>query len=88
MQQPAPPPIDHDDAAILPLPQQRQGTGCGGGAIVQTMDYFRSLVDDPFAFGKIVAVHALSDIHAMGATAQSALALAVVSFSRAGQWVR
>lgn len=70
-----PPPIDHDDAAIIPLPKT------GGGAIVQTIDYFRSLVDDPFTFGKIVAVHALSDVHAMGATAQSALALAVVPFA-------
>jgi selenide, water dikinase len=73
---PGPPPIDHDDAAILSLPRNK-----GGGAIVQTIDYFRSLVDDPFVFGKIVAVHALSDVHAMGAQAQSALALAVVPFA-------
>ena len=75
LQIPTPPPIDHDDAAIIPLPKR------GGGAIVQTIDYFRSLLDDPFTFGKIVAVHSLSDVHAMGATAQSALALAVVPFA-------
>ena len=75
LDQPPSPPIDHDDAAILALPKW------GGGALVQTIDYFRSLLDDPFVFGKIVAVHALSDVHAMGAKAQSALALAVVPFA-------
>lgn len=75
LQLPNPPPIDHDDAAIIALPNR------GGGAILQSIDYFRSLLDDPFLFGKIVAVHSLSDVHAMGATAQSALALAVVPFA-------
>ena len=81
LQQPPPPPMDHDDAAILPLPKQRFVGGTG--AIVQSIDYFRSLLDDPFVFGKIVAVHALSDVHAMGGhcKAQSAMALAVVPFA-------
>jgi selenide,water dikinase len=70
---PPPPPIDHDDVAIVPL-------STGGGAMIHTIDYFRSLTDDPYVFGKIVAVHALSDVHAMGATAQTALSLAVVPF--------
>jgi len=66
------PAIDHDDAAIVLLPTP--------GAMVHTIDYFRSFVSDPFLFGKVAAVHALSDVHAMGATAQTALALAVVPF--------
>lgn len=69
-----PPPIDHDDAAVVPVPK-------GGGAMINTIDYFRSFVSDPFVFGKIAAVHALSDVHAMGANAQTALALAVVPFA-------
>jgi selenide,water dikinase len=67
--------IDPDDAAIVMLPKT------GGGAMIQTIDFFRSFISDPFVFGKIAAVHALSDCHAMGAKAQTALALAVVKFS-------
>jgi len=67
--------IDPDDAAIVMLPKT------GGGAMIQTIDFFRSFISDPFTFGKIAAVHALSDCHAMGASAQTALALAVVEFA-------
>lgn len=67
--------IDPDDAAIIMLPKT------GGGAMIQTIDFFRSFISDPFIFGKIAAVHALSDCHAMGAKAQTALALAVVQFA-------
>jgi selenide, water dikinase len=66
--------IDHDDAAVVPVPK-------GVVATINTIDYFRSFVSDPFVFGKVAAVHALSDIHAMGAKAQTALALAVVPFA-------
>lgn len=74
----APSPIDHDDAAVIPLDSKN---GVGTAALIQTIDYFRELLPDPYVFGKIVAVHALSDVHAMGgATAQTALTLAVVPF--------
>ena len=71
---PEPSAIDHDDAAVVPVPK-------GGGAMINTIDYFSSFVSDPFIFGKIAAVHALSDVHAMGARAHTALALAVVPFA-------
>lgn len=68
--------IDPDDAAIVNLPK-----GCSGGAMIHTIDFFRSFISDPYTFGKIAAVHALSDIHAMGAEALNVLALAVVPFA-------
>ena len=57
-----------DDAAVYRLG--------GGQALVQTVDFFTPVVDDPFLFGQIAAANALSDIYAMGARPVLALALA------------
>lgn len=48
----------------------------GDLAIVQTVDFFTPIVDDPFDFGRIAAANALSDIYAMGGTPVSALNIA------------
>ena len=44
-------------------------------AIVQTVDFFTPVVDDPFTFGQVAATNALSDVYAMGGTPISALAM-------------
>lgn len=42
-------------------------------AIVQTLDFFPPMIDDPYLFGQIAAANALSDIYAMGGTVKTAL---------------
>jgi len=48
----------NEDAAVVRLP--------GGQSIVQTLDFFTPIVNDPYSFGRIAAANALSDVYAMG----------------------
>ena len=48
----------------------------GGPALVQTVDFFTPIVDDPYAYGQIAAANAVSDIYAMGGRPLTALAIA------------
>jgi selenide,water dikinase len=44
-------------------------------AIIQTVDFFTPIVDDPYGFGQIAAANALSDIYAMGGIPKTAMNL-------------
>jgi len=59
-----------DDAAVYRLNEEI--------ALVQTVDYFTPVVDDPYTFGQIAAANALSDIYAMGA--KPLLVLNIIGF--------
>jgi selenide,water dikinase len=48
----------------------------GERALVQTVDFFTPIVDDPFVYGEIAAANALSDVYAMGGQPVTALAIA------------
>ena len=59
-----------DDAAVYRLDDDT--------ALIQTVDFFPPIVDDPYAFGQIAVANALSDVYAMGGT--PLIALNVVGF--------
>jgi selenide,water dikinase len=65
--------VDHstlDDAGVFALGR--------GEALVQTVDFFTPVVDDPYDFGQIAAANSLSDVYAMGGTPLTALAVLCV----------
>ncbi|MGC2765584.1 MAG: selenide, water dikinase SelD [Candidatus Acidiferrum sp.] len=64
----------NDDAGVYLLGE--------GVALVQTVDFFTPVVDDPFTFGQIAAANSLSDIYAMGGRPISALS--IVGFPATG----
>jgi selenide,water dikinase len=59
-----------DDAGVYRWP--------AGPALVQTVDFFTPIVDDPYAYGQIAAANALSDVYAMGGEPRTALAIAAL----------
>ena len=63
----------NDDAAVL---DQHPGK-----ILVQSVDSLRELIDDPWVMGRVAALHALSDIHAMGARPHSCLAQITIPYA-------
>lgn len=67
--------LDAPDDAVVSRPPP-------GMVCVQSVDQFGSFVDDPFVFGRIGAVHCLSDLHAMGAKAHLAMVMVTLPYAR------
>ncbi|OHW62521.1 selenide, water dikinase [Andreesenia angusta] len=59
-----------DDAAVYKLDEDR--------AMIQTVDFFTPVVDDPYTYGQIAATNSLSDVYAMGG--EPALAMNIICF--------
>jgi selenide,water dikinase len=57
----------HDDAGVYQLTEEI--------ALVQTIDFFPPIIDDPYVYGQIAASNALSDVYAMGGAPKTALNL-------------
>src|SRR5215210_4385025 len=65
-----------DDAGVVRLTDEL--------ALVQTADFFTPIVDDPYAFGRIAATNALSDVYAMGGVPVAALNLVAYPLATLG----
>jgi len=65
-----------DDGAVVRLSDEI--------AVIQTLDFFMPIVDDPYDFGRIAAANSLSDVYAMGGTPISALAILGLPLSKLG----
>lgn len=61
-----------EDTSIIRLERQR--------VLLQSVDHLRAFINDPYLFARIATNHCLSDIHAMGAEAHSALAIVNLPF--------
>jgi selenide,water dikinase len=72
-------PVRHDDRVLIDY-RTSDDAGVyrldGTRALVQTVDFFTPIVDDPFVYGQIAAANALSDVYAMGGRPLTALAIA------------
>ncbi len=65
-----------DDAGVFRLNSET--------ALVQTLDFFTPVADDPFTYGQVAAINALNDVYAMGGTPLTALS--IVCYPQKGDW--
>ena len=65
-----------DDAGVFRLTDDT--------ALVQTVDFFTPVADDPFVYGQVAAVNSLNDVYAMGGRPLSALS--IVCYPQSGDW--
>lgn len=68
-----------DDAGVYKLTEEI--------ALVQTVDYFTPVVDDPYMFGQIAAANALSDVYAMGGTPKTVLNIVGYPIKKLGEYI-
>jgi selenide,water dikinase len=77
-----------DDAGVVVL-GENEGLPSGAEiALVQTVDYFPPVLDDPYLFGAVAAANSLSDVYAMGGRPVSALNIAGFPKGFSEEWVR
>lgn len=69
-----------DDASVYVINEET--------ALIQTVDFFPPIVDDPYLFGQIAATNAISDIYAMGGEPKLALNVLCVTENMEEEWVR
>ena len=69
-----------DDASVYKINEDT--------ALIQTVDFFPPIVDDPYMFGQIAAANAISDIYAMGGEPRLALNLLCVTEGMEDDWIR
>ncbi|MDF1839565.1 MAG: selenide, water dikinase SelD [Planctomycetota bacterium] len=72
-----------DDAGVVRL----GSAGAEGMCLVQTVDYFPPVVDDPYLYGAVAAANSLSDVYAMGGQPLSALNLAGFPPGFSDEWM-
>jgi selenide,water dikinase len=72
-----------DDAGVVRL----GAAGAEGMCLVQTVDYFPPVVDDPYLYGAVAAANAISDVYAMGGQPLSALNLAGFPPGFSDEWM-
>jgi selenide, water dikinase len=71
-----------EDAAVHRVRPELFGSEPEKLVEVQTVDYFKAFIDDPYLFGRIAALNAVSDLYAMNARPFSALAIATLPYAR------
>ncbi len=71
-----------EDAAVHRVRADSFGIAADKLVEVQTVDYFRAFLDDPYLFGRLSALHSVSDLYAMNARPFSALAIATLPYAR------
>lgn len=69
-----------DDASVFVINEET--------ALIQTIDFFPPIVDDPYLFGQIAAANAISDIYAMGGEPRLALNVLCVTEGMEEEWIR